>query len=196
MFTPPAIPAWHAVHTQVVHFPIALLLVAPLLVLLGLLLRPESARGFQRAALLLMLLGTAAAFVAVASGAAAADKVDAKGPIEHVLETHEELAETARNVFAGLTAAYAALLFLPGLLKKDLSRGTGAALTVVFLAAYGAGALILVNAAHNGGRLVHEFGVRAQITSGAAPAGDAGEAGEEGEKDEGRRGRRHGGRER
>jgi hypothetical protein len=46
---------------------------------------------------------------------------------------------------------------------------------LAFLLFYGSGLVLLVNTAHQGGRLVHEFGVRAMVattaqTDGAAPS--------------------------
>ena len=42
---------------------------------------------------------------------------------------------------------------------------------LVFLLFYAAGTVVLVNTAHNGGRLVHEFGVHAGLMQATAPAG-------------------------
>src|SRR5450759_3598419 len=70
LFSLPPLPTWDGLHPLVTHFPIALLLVAPLFVVLGLFRRP-SARAFLLAALLLMVLGTTAIFVAVPTGEAA-----------------------------------------------------------------------------------------------------------------------------
>ena len=48
-------------------------------------------------------------------------------------------------------------------LKREDTRLTTTILPLAFLVLYSAGALLLVNTAHNGGRLVHEFGVRAMV---------------------------------
>lgn len=164
----PPLPAWNAAHPLVVHFPIALLLAAPLFVLLGALVR-RGARSMSVAALLLMTLGTAGAFVAVATGEAAADVARVSAAAESVLEEHEELGETTRTVFAVLTAAFAALVGLEA--RRGRAWGTAARVgsRVVFLLLYLAAALVLVDTAHHGGRLVHEFGVR-------APAGPTAES--------------------
>ena len=44
MIQMPPIPSWDGLHPLIIHFPIALLLVAPLLVLVGALLKPEKGR--------------------------------------------------------------------------------------------------------------------------------------------------------
>jgi len=53
MFMFPPIPSWDAMHPLIVHFPIALLLVTPLLVIFGIVL-PKQARGLFIAALVVM----------------------------------------------------------------------------------------------------------------------------------------------
>lgn len=105
----PPIPSFDGLHPLVVHFPVALLMVAPLFLALAALF-PSKADCFGRAALLLLALGTIASFVAVESGEAAARLADRTPEINAQIERHEDLAETTRNLFATLTAAYAAVL--------------------------------------------------------------------------------------
>ena len=54
----PPIPSWTELHPLVIHFPIALLLVAPLFIIIGMIVNPQKGRPFLIAALILMLLGT------------------------------------------------------------------------------------------------------------------------------------------
>ena len=86
-----------------------------------------------------------------------------------VLDRHQELAETTRDIFGLLTVIFATILFLPRLLKRELTTAVARILALEFLLFYSAGTVVLVNTAHNGGRLVHEFGIRALI----APANEA-----------------------
>ena len=156
----PSIPNWDAVHPLIVHFPIALLLVVPVLVILGMLL-PRHSVGLFIAAFVLMVVGTVAIYLAVASGEATAE-VSAKMPAAAtVLENHEEMADTTRLIFTVLTVIFAAILFGPRLLKRRIAHSSSVVLNVAFLLLYFAGSLVLVNVAHQGGRLVHEFGVQA-----------------------------------
>jgi len=157
----PPIPTWDALHPLIVHFPVALLLVAPVLVLLGLVLKPERGRGLLVSALVLMILGTVAAWVAVETGEAAGRMAERTPTINVIMEHHEELAESVRLVFTALTAVFATVLFLPNLIRRQLSRAASGSLLVVYLGFYAVGVLLLANTAHNGGRLVHEQGVRA-----------------------------------
>jgi uncharacterized membrane protein len=173
MFTPPPVPPWDGLHPLVVHFPVALLLVAPLLVVLSLVVR-RHATGISIAAFVLMLLGVAGAVVAVSTGEAAGELVERTDAISKTLERHAELAETARTVFAVLLLVYGIILCVPAawrrVRKEDLPGGTVVAAKLVFLAVYAACTLILANTAHLGGVLVHTHGVRAMMGGTAPPA--------------------------
>ena len=165
----PPVPAWDALHPLIVHFPIALLLVAPLFIVIGMTLRPEKGRVYLVSALILMALGTSAVFLALETGEAAAKLAERTPEINAVLEHHEQLAETTRVVFSVLTVIFAAIVVLPRLLRRSSGWLAGRALPLIFLVLYGAGMLLLVNTAHNGGRLVHEFGVKAMVEPQALP---------------------------
>lgn len=161
-------PAWNALHPLVVHFPIALLSVVPLVIVIGLLARPE--RGVLGIAFLLMALGTAAAWLAAATGESAARLAERLPGVAALLEQHEELAETTRTLFTALALAFGGLLAVPRVLKRPLARGPRLALHGAFLVLYLAGLGALVATAHQGGRLVHEKGVHAPIASGGGAA--------------------------
>ena len=165
----PPIPSWDAMHPLIVHFPIALLLVAPILVIVGMFL-PKHSRGLFIAGFVLMAMGTIATYVAVATGEAAGELAERTPGVAAVLEGHEKLAETTRLIFTALTVIFAAILFSPLLFKRRLGNKSSLVLTLAFLLLYSAGSLVLVNVAHQGGRLVHEFGVRAMVTTTPASA--------------------------
>ncbi len=147
------------IHPALVHFPIALLLIAPLFILLGAFQRDTRGRTLLFSALLMMCLGTGGAFLARWSGNAAAQAAAPSGLAHQVLENHEELAETTSIVFAVLTVAFAAILGTIWYRNLASCRVLQRAVPLVFLVFYGAGILLLVNTAHLGGRLTHEFGV-------------------------------------
>ncbi len=158
----PPMPSWDALHPMMVHFPIGLLLSAPILILLGIIF-PDGRRLFSVAALVVMLLGTAGACLAVQTGEAAAELAERTPQVSAVLERHEELAETTRTLFTILTVVFAAILFAPSVFKRPLRRGSYVVLNAVFLVAYMAAAVFLADTGHKGGRLVHELGVRAMM---------------------------------
>ena len=169
MIQMPVIPPWEGLHPVIVHFPIALLLITPLLVIVGALLTPEKGRIVLYTALGLMLMGTLGTFFAAATGEAAGKLAERTPQVAAVLERHEELADATRTVFAGLTLIFAAIVITPKVFRKLPGRLVTTALPLVFLLFYGAGMLLLANTAHNGGRLVHEFGVKAMLGPSSAP---------------------------
>lgn len=170
MFQLPPIPTWDGLHPLIIHFPIGLLLVAPILILIGAFMSPKKGRTMLLAALVLMVLGTVSVFVALSTGEAAAELADRTPEVNAMIQHHEELAERTRIVFTVLTLGFAAILFIPTLLKREVSRSSHVILPLIFLCFYGAGAILLANTAHQGGRLVHEFGVRAMVAPTATPS--------------------------
>ncbi len=169
----PPIPSWDAMHPLIVHFPVVLLLIAPLFVVIGALVRPEKGRLFLICALILMVLGTASTYVAVGTGEAAGKVAERMPGAKAVLEQHENLAETTRLAFSVLTAIFLAILLIPRVWPKVNPRLLSRVLPLIFLGFYSAGILLLINTAHHGGRLVHEFGVHAVVAPSARPAADA-----------------------
>jgi uncharacterized membrane protein len=167
----PPIPAWHAMHPLVVHFPIALLMVAPVLLVVGL-LRKTWERPLLFSALLVMALGTAGAWLAVASGGAAGELAERLPGVEPLLERHGEMAETTRTLFTVLTLVFAAMVIGPWALGREPSRGFRLGAHAALLAAYAGALVYLANTAHEGGRLVHEKGVHALVTPGGAGPAD------------------------
>ncbi len=153
------IPGWSHLHPMVVHFPVALLMVAPLFVLGGVFLEGKKARPYFLSGLLLMLLGTCGSFLAGATGDAASEAGNNTPAIKAVLEQHEELAEMTQIMFGVLTAVFAGFMFVPGLFRKELSWPVMRTVVVLFLVVYLGGMGVLANTAHQGGRLVHELGI-------------------------------------
>lgn len=156
-------PAWDSLHPLVVHMPIGLLLVAPVFIVLGALLTPFRGKPYLVAGWLLMLLGTLSTFAAVETGEAAGKLVERTPAISAVLEHHEELAEQTRVIFSGLTLAFGAVIVAPRVLHKQWGRIYSTVLPLILLVGYAIGMASLANTGHNGGRLVHEFGVHALV---------------------------------
>jgi len=161
--TLPPYPGWDSLHPLVVHFPIALLLVAPLLILVGCFTRRHE-RAWWGAALLLMFLGTTAAWVAAATGMAAQGLVDKTPKMAEVMAQHAQLAGQTKLVFTVLTIAFAALLFVPAKLKREGTPKLRIGVALAFMVVYGGCTLLVANTAHLGGRLVHQYGVQAMIS--------------------------------
>jgi uncharacterized membrane protein len=160
----PPIPGWDGLHPIIIHFPIALFVVAPLLILIGSFVR-KNGSAFLVSAFILMLIGAVATLAAVSTGNAAGELAEHVNNVESVLEQHEKLAETTEAIFAVLTVIFGVIVFAPMLLKKELTRMIVIPLNLAFLLFYGSGLVLLLNTAHQGGRLVHELGVKASMST-------------------------------
>ena len=154
----PSIPSWSSMHPLLVHFPIALLLVAPAFILIGIILKKNSKYYFYSASIL-MTMGLLAILIAIASGEASADLAIIPKEAENLVEKHKLLSETVRNVFAGLTLLYVLIQVVPVLIKKNLSVQLNRIVNTCFLILYMICCIGLLNVAEMGGRLVHEFGI-------------------------------------
>jgi len=149
----------------VAHFPIALLLCAPALVVLALLV-PKLRRGIALAALAVMAMGATGAVVAAGTGeeaAAEARDTAAGRDAASLIHEHEEAGERTRTAFLVLFGLYGGLQLFPVLRKREFGRKADLILHGVFLLLYAVGCLQLAHTAHLGGRLVHERGVHAPV---------------------------------
>lgn len=168
IFSFPPLPASEALHPLIVHLPIGALAVAPLLILLAM-FATRMRQPLSIAALLILVLGTAGAFAATFSGENAQHAAFIPPQAKAVMENHEELGELARNLFATLTALYAAVFLIAVVRGEKFGRTPWIIAHAVCLAFYVVCFVQLANAGHLGGRLVHEFGVRAPLVG--PPAG-------------------------
>ena len=163
----PSLPPWAGMHPLLVHFPIALLFSAPLFLALALVFGRRH-RVWSYAALVLVVLGVSGLFMAAASGEAAGELAERSPAINAVLERHEHLAEVARVVFSGLALALAAVVLVPLAWKRTLPTWGHYVSHGAFLAVFLVGLGFLVRVAHQGGRLVHQYGVHALLPPGTA----------------------------
>jgi uncharacterized membrane protein len=159
----PPIPTWDSLHPLIIHFPIVLLLLSPLFILISAAYHPPKGRPYMFVGLIMLLLGTCSLFLANASGEAAAQLAERGGPVDSVLATHESLAEETEIVFSVLSVILVGIVALPRILHREETRLTSTLMPLSFLVLYCAGILFVINTAHAGARLVHEFGVHATI---------------------------------
>jgi len=158
----PPLPPSDGWHPLVVHFPIALLATTPVLVLLALLWKKHRV-GLSIAAFTVLALGTLGAFAATYTGELAEHQAKAVTGGEALLHEHEEQAELARSLFAGLTALGAIGLLALLIIGEKLPRKL-VVISMLLLVLLNIGAMVvLAGAAHLGARLVHELGVRAPL---------------------------------
>jgi uncharacterized membrane protein len=151
-------PSIAALHPQIVHFVVALLVAGVLLRLFSLTGR---LRWTSAAATTLIVLGTAASIVAVVSG------TQAHGPVEQVpgarsaVVEHEEWGVRTRNVFLGVTLVELIALGLVAANSRYARHVTIAAAVVGM-----AGLIVLYEAAEHGGELVYSYAGGVGIRSG------------------------------
>ena len=157
-----SLPSWDSLHPVVIHFPIVLLMIAPIFIVAGLFFG-EKSKWLHGAALVLMVLGSVSTFVAVSTGEAAGQLADRTDQVESVIERHEQLAGTTEVVFAILTGIYLLLVLVPLVAKRPLGNRLSIAVHGAFALLYAGSLVLLINTAHQGGMLVHEYGVRAMM---------------------------------
>jgi uncharacterized membrane protein len=165
----PSIPAWDGLHPAMVHFPIALLFAAPLLLLVSLFMR-RSWRPWAIASLTLMTIGTIGAWFAAGTGHAAAQLIEKTSVLERAIGQHEALGVTTRNWFTLVTVLFGAVLLVEKMLKRPLTTPWRTVAHSFILVACVGCAMMLANAANLGGRLVHQSGLRAMVGPAATSA--------------------------
>lgn len=145
-----------ALHPQVVHFAIALLVVGVALRALSLAGRPAF---LAPAAITLLVLGTAAVVMAAQTGQAAHGPVEQMPGLRPAVMEHEEWGERARNVFLIVLAVEIAAF--------ALRRSAAATYVVALSALVGvAGLVCLYEAGEHGGAIVYNYAGGVGIRSG------------------------------
>lgn len=160
MFETLTVPAWNDFHPILVHFPIALLLLAPILIIFATFSKKRSLE-WQFFSTAIIGLGTIFLLLSMSTGELAearAEQFPGAGP---VLEAHESLAHSTRNLFLGMLTLLS-LLCVAGVKFKDRLTAkvrvtTGLTLLIIYLVPMS----LLIRTSHEGARLVHEIGVRA-----------------------------------
>lgn len=152
---------WGSLHPLVVHFPIALLFVAPLFIALGLITHPLR-KAFYICALILMLLGTAGVFCAVSTGDSAAEPLSNDPAVTAVLNSHVRFAEQARLNFSALAILFLFHVTSRTFIQKRLGK-FDPAVVLIFLIIYALNLALVFNTAHYGGKLVHQHGIKSAL---------------------------------
>jgi uncharacterized membrane protein len=157
------VPGWKVLYPVVVYLPAALLLIAPVFVVLGLAFKPPKATVFFDSALIIMVLGTVSIFLVLETGEAAAAPAITLPHVKRVLEQYQEIGRATGALFAVFTVAFTPLVLFSSMLRGEVSRKLSTAMFLAFLLLYSSGALFLANTSYQGGRLAHEINVSARL---------------------------------
>lgn len=157
MFLLPTFPGWDGIHALLIHFPLTLFFLAPVSALIAACSKAANRQAFLTLTLMLMFLGTISTYVAFETGEAAAI-ANLSQEAKAVIERHREFADLTRSSFTVAT-----LLFgLTAMICMFFHLGVRDLIGILPLGAavfYILGLLWLVQAARQGEKLVHEFGV-------------------------------------
>ena len=167
MMLPSILPAWESIHPVVNHLAVILLLVTPLFISVAAALRPPGGRPWMMASLILLTIGTASLFFAVPTGRTAAQLASQHPDVQAELKAHESLAIEARGIFVLVLILYVAVMLVPRATHQE-TRLFSTVLPLTILVLYCAGAVVLLDTAHHGGRVIHEISVHSTASSGAA----------------------------
>jgi uncharacterized membrane protein len=157
MFQLPTPPPWEGLHPLVIHFPVALLSIAPLFILLAIIFK-EQQKSFTIAAFVLILIGTLGAIVGVMTGEAAMTLAKRSPEINVVMSNHQAMMETVRNLAILLLLFYGVFTYF--YFKGKFKASLVFVLQLIFLIFSGVILLLMTIGAHQGARLVHEFGIQ------------------------------------
>lgn len=143
----------YLIHPMIVHFPIVLLLSVPVIDAYALLRGGDLAarRCVPNVALTALLLGVAAAVVAIVFGEIAADHAAAVGFPTAPIDQHEGFATTTTAIFAVI----AGLRLIARWRNFSLAAGRG----WIFVAITAIAAALIIVTAYFGGHLVYDLGV-------------------------------------
>lgn len=153
---------WGSIHPIIVHAPVALLCIAPLFILIGLVFQ-KSARPFFICALILLLAGTFSIYLAVSTGEHASETLKPDPATLKTLELHDRLGEIMRTDFTVLTSIFLTYLFSSSFLSRKFGLKTVRLALILFLIIYACHLVLLFNTAHQGGKLVHHHGITSQL---------------------------------
>jgi uncharacterized membrane protein len=156
---------WGSLHPVMVHMPTALLFAAPLFIIIGLVFQ-RNAKIFYLSALILMLIGTLSIFLAASTGDKASEHIKPNPDVVATLDHHVRLAETIRLAFSLLTSTFTAYILLFSYLTKKFSPKFHRITLVLFLVIYAYSLILLLDTAHQGGKLVHHHGIVSELYRG------------------------------
>lgn len=153
-------PGWDGIHPMVVHIPIGLLVILPLLLLLSIVIKEQN-RCFINSSLIILIIGTIGTMLAVATGIASMEVAKITEEAKEVLNKHESLAAISRNLYMSFAVFYTIFVYYSN--KNIMKPSLKTTIQIVFIIYSILGIWFLINTGHYGARLVHEFGIHAPL---------------------------------
>jgi len=153
----PPIPEWSSLHPLIVHFPIVLFLLLPLLMIAAAMSRKTTNHSLLVAAFVLMLLATGFLYLTYLSGNAMATSSQDGSTVGAVIKHHCSLAGYTVSAFTLATTLFAVALLVRRVLKLEDMRDLTPWIPISFLVFYALGVFWLVLTAHQGATLAHEL---------------------------------------
>ena len=153
----PPIPEWSSLHPLIVHFPIVLFLLLPLLMIAAAMSRKTTNHAFLVAAFVLMVLATGFLYLTYFTGDAMAAALEDGSTVGAVIKHHCSLAGYTVSAFTLATTLFAVALLVRRVMRLEDMRDLTPWIPIGFLVFYALGVFWLVLTAHHGATLAHEM---------------------------------------
>ena len=153
----PPIPEWSSLHPLIVHFPIVLFLLLPLLMIAAAMSRKATNHALLVAAFVLMVLATSFLYLTYFTGDAMAAASEGGPTVGAVIKHHCSLAGYTVSAFTLATTLFAVALLVRRVLRLEDMRDLTPWIPISFLVFYALGVFWLVLTAHQGATLAHEL---------------------------------------
>ncbi len=151
----PPVPNGSALHPLLTHVPIALILLSPVSILCGALLRGPWGKRCLFISVALLGCGAALLYIAIHTGVEAVSFHQFSSGMKQVLDEHQEMARSAASALLLAASLYALTLALRLYLGVNDNRMIATILPAAFLLFYCIGMFHLINAIQHGSQLVH-----------------------------------------
>ena len=153
----PPIPGWSSLHPLIVHFPIALFLLLPLLLVAAAMSRKTTNHALLVAAFVVMALATGFLCATYLTGDATAAAFQDAPTASVVIKHHCSLAGYAVSAFMLATILFGIALVVRRVMRLEDMRDLTPWIPIAFFVFYTFGMFWLVQAAHQGATLAHEL---------------------------------------